>query len=118
VRVWTPDRGEEAWVRGVGSRGVTGWGEGHATGRAVKSVGVVIALAVQSSLVASHQPLMLVPFVVILQQQQQPAEVTDTVMDTCYNCVTLQSTCIGNVGLLLKSPVRHLKLGALPNAFQ
>ncbi|KAA6423994.1 MAG: hypothetical protein FRX49_05953 [Trebouxia sp. A1-2] len=55
-------------------RGMTGWGEGHAAGRAVKSMGVVIPLAVQSSLVASHQPLMLVPFVVILQPQQ-PAEV-------------------------------------------
>ena len=61
---------------------------------------------------------MLVPFIVILQQQQQPAEVVDTVVDTCNNCVALQSTCIGNVGLLLSSPVRHLKLGALPDAFQ
>lgn len=91
-----------------------GWGEGHATGRAVKTMGTVIALAVQSSLVASHHPLMLVPFVVILQQQQ-PAEVIDT---GCSNCVALQSTRIGNIGLLLSSPVQHLKLGALPDAFQ
>ena len=80
-------------------------GEGHATGRAVKSMGMVIALAMQSSLVASHQPLMLVPLVVILQQQQQPTEVMDTVLDTCNDCVALQSTCIGNVGLALNSPV-------------
>ena len=61
----------------MGSKGGMRWGEGHATGRAVKSMGVLVALAVQSSLVASHQPLVLVPFVVILQQQQ-PAEVMET----------------------------------------